>query len=227
MNAESEQMLRNDGRSGSSTSYIHSNRFFQELAHRTFGTSRLREILSGISPGTRSRYLIARRHWVGFMHGQGESMDWAKYFQLGRWSKRFHALRGENVGGRCADHTRKYRSRFWRIISGYHDFPPVGGRFRHVLGSSKREHKVKRKHTVTFEILNWIRSEFWEAGVSPGAGMELRCAILMGCFYRTSHYRIGAFEMGKLQVRYRYRRRSGHYVRNRPWGNISVQRGRE
>ena len=86
-----------------------------------------------------------------------------------------------------------------------------------MLKSLKCEHKVKRKLPVTFDILNWAHSEFWEVGISTGAGAELFRAIVLGGFlFLTSYKRIGTFEMGKRQVRYRCRRGPDHYVRNHP-----------
>ena len=72
--------------------------------------------------------------------------------------------------------------RYWHVISGYPDFSVGGGRFRHVLKGLRREHKVKRKLPVTFEILDWIYHEYWQGDAST-LRTEVMAAILIGFFF--------------------------------------------
>ena len=186
MNAEREQMFPNDRRAGSCTRYIPISRFSQVLAHRTFGTDRMGAILSGISPGTRPRYLSAWRHWVGFMRGKGENPWIARSsFNWGDDLIDFMLCEAKMMGNDAPTIAGEISAvRFWRIISGYPDCPLGGGaiptsaeKFEENTRLSENTHRLSKSLTG-----NWIRSEFWEAGASPGARTEPFCAVIMGFF---------------------------------------------
>ena len=68
------EFIPNLGRAGSErVPQITGGGFFSELLTRTFGVDRANAILSGIAPGTRTRYETGWKHWHMFMVSQNKS----------------------------------------------------------------------------------------------------------------------------------------------------------
>ena len=60
---------------------------------------------------------------------------------------------------------------------------PVGGRFKQVLKSLKRKHKVNRKKPFTYDMLLWLYHDFWLSDPTSEARCEIMRAVLLGCFF--------------------------------------------
>ena len=111
-------------------------------------------------------------------------MDFSLRRQLGDLLIGFILFEAKAMGNACPSIRGELSGiQFWHVVSGRADFSDGGGRFKQVMKSLKRKHKIKRKRPVTYEMLHWLYREFWLIDHSSEARFEIMCAILLGFFF--------------------------------------------
>ena len=109
--------------------------FSHAMMDRVFGKDRLSAVLSGIAPGTRTRYLTSWHHWEQFMTAR----------QMSPWIWRTNPDWGDNLIYYILSESKVLANapktisgevsgvRFWHLLVGMPDFTLGGGRCAQVL----------------------------------------------------------------------------------------------
>ena len=167
------------GRAGGITRNSTTHGFFPSLMTQTFGQDRLSAVLSGIAPGTRTKYLTAWRHWEKFVTGR----------QMSPWIWRVSPDWGDNLIDYIMFETKVVAPapntvsgeisgiRFWHLLVGMPDFTLGGGRYTQLLKSCRRGSRANRIIPVTLEMLPVVTSQQRRGGPTT---LGIACAALVG-----------------------------------------------
>lgn len=167
--------------------------FSSSLMSQVYGQDLISAVLSGVSPGTRARYLAEWRHWEQFMRGK-QFLPWI-WRTCPDWGDNFiyYIMFGAKILGNSPNTISAKISgvRFWRLLVGVPDFTLGGGRYTQVLKSVRRNSRAGRKIPATLDMLSEVAlhrnpEDIRGVGIASGA--------VVGFFFRL---RLG--ELGSLR----------------------------
>ena len=146
----------------------------------------LNDLLSGVAPGARKRYLTVWNQWAYFTHMKGQS-KWLTKTGMDRGEPLidfilFGSQMVRNSGGGGAIWGKFPAIRFWHLVTGLDDFGKFGGGYEQVMKRLRRHHKTTRKIPFSVEMLTWIFEEYLQKGPGIQSRVELYTGAILGFF---------------------------------------------